>query len=67
MKVSTEGLATAESIAEPVKDGGTRGLKYETIADWTGINQLAQLDAEHAVVVRSGADKAVNLQVLPLP
>jgi hypothetical protein len=65
MKVSTEGIEGAEGIVEPVK-AETKGLKYETI-NWSGITQLAQLDAEHAVVVRTGEDKSISLQALPLP
>lgn len=67
MKVPTEGIEAIEAIIEPVKDGATKGVKFETVADWTGINQLARLDADHALVVRTGAANAIHLQALPLP
>jgi hypothetical protein len=66
MKVSTENIETADGILEPVKGGGTKGLSYETIAGWTGITQLAQLDPKTALVLRTDAG-AANLESMPLP
>lgn len=67
MKVSTDGIESAEGIREPVKDGGTRGLKFETVAGWTGILQLDRLDASQALVVRHTDSGQDNLESLPLP
>lgn len=66
MKVTTEGITTAEAIREPVKDGGTKGLGYETVAGWTGVEQLDRLGSTHAVVVRK-VGTALNLEALDLP
>ena len=65
MKVAAEQITPdAESITAKVAD--TRGLKFEKI-DWAGVNQLDQLDHRHAVVVRTGAGSALNLETLALP
>ncbi|MGI8603727.1 MAG: hypothetical protein ACR2OZ_12115 [Verrucomicrobiales bacterium] len=67
MKISTDQIESAESIAEPVKDGAKRGLAYETIESWKGIDQLDRLDPEHALVVRRGEGGSLNLESLDLP
>jgi hypothetical protein len=66
MKVDTATIAGAESIVDKVAQE-TKGVPYETIGAWTGVNQLAQLDGENAVVVRSSDNKAFNLEPMPLP
>ncbi|MCW5559142.1 MAG: hypothetical protein KIT22_15095, partial [Verrucomicrobiae bacterium] len=67
LKVSTDGLAGADSISEPVRDGATQGLSHVTVAGWTGINQLDRLDANQALVVRRSESGADSLESLPLP
>jgi hypothetical protein len=67
MKVSTESIEKSESITEHVSGGGTRGLPYETIADWKGVDQLDRLDDGRAVVVRRAEGGPLSLQTLPLP
>lgn len=67
MKISTDQIESTESIQAPVKDGGKKGLPYETIESWKGIDQLDRLDAQHAVVLRRGDNGALNLEALPLP
>lgn len=67
MKVTTDKIETAENIASPVIGGGTRGQSYETIAEWTGIEQLDRLDDKLAVVIRRSAEGATTLESLPLP
>ena len=66
-KVQTDKIEEAEAIVEPVKDGSTKGLKYETVAGWTGINQLSLLDTKTALVLRHTEAGADNLESLPLP
>jgi hypothetical protein len=66
MKVSTDKIEVADGILEPVKSE-TKGMTYETIAGWTGINQLARLDPNTALVLRSANAGASNLESLPLP
>ena len=67
MKISTDNIEKADNITDPVRDGGKRGLGYETIEAWKGIDQLDRLDAQHAVVVRRAGEGSVNLESLPLP
>jgi hypothetical protein len=65
IKVAAEQITpAAESITAKVAD--TQGLKFEKIA-WEGVNQLDQFDNRHAVVVRTGAGNALNLETLALP
>ena len=67
MKISTDNIENAESIESPVGGGGAKGLPYETIKDWTGIDQLDKLDQGHAVVVRRGDGNSLNLETVALP
>jgi hypothetical protein len=67
MKISTDSIENTENIQAPVKDGGKKGLPYETIESWKGIDQLDRLDAQHAVVLRRADNGALNLEALPLP
>ena len=66
MKIGIGDFDKAESIVEPVKTE-KQGLAYETIADWSGIDQLDLLDSHHAVVLRKGEGGALNIESLPLP
>jgi hypothetical protein len=65
MKISTDQIEKAESIAAPVS--GKKGLPYETIESWTGVEQLDRLDPRHALVMRRAEGGALNLESLPLP
>ena len=65
MKITTENIAGAESITAPVPD--KKGLTYETIEAWTGVDQLERFDAKNAVVIRRIEGGAMNLETLPLP
>lgn len=67
MKISTDNIENADSITAPVPGGGKKGQPYETIASWKGIDQLDELDAQNAVVVRRAEGGALNLESLPLP
>jgi hypothetical protein len=67
MKISPAEIARVESITEPVRGGGTRGLPYETVEGWTGIDHLDQLDSNHALVLRRADGGSLNLEALPLP
>jgi hypothetical protein len=67
MKISTDQIEKTESIETPVKDGAKKGLAYETIESWTGIDQLDRLDGQHAIVLRRGEGGALNLESLTLP
>ena len=64
MKIPTDKLGEAESITSRVAD--KQGIGYETIAAWTGIEQLDKIDNAHCLVLRTaGSDK--NLEALALP
>jgi len=65
MKISTDNIEKAESITDKVED--KKGQSYETIAAWTGVDQLDMLDPSHALVVRRGEGNALNLESLALP
>jgi hypothetical protein len=66
MKIDTDQIEKAEKIETHVKDG-KKGVAYETIESWKGIDQLDRLDAKNAVVLRRGTEGALNLESLPLP
>jgi hypothetical protein len=65
MKIPTDGFATAAPITQPVETE-TGGVRYETIAAMTGIEQLALIDAGRTVVL-ARADGALNLAAVALP
>jgi hypothetical protein len=67
MKISTDQIEKSDSIEEPVRDGGKKGLAYETIESWKGIDQLDRLDNQNAMVLRRGEGGALNLESLALP
>ncbi|HKS38544.1 MAG TPA: hypothetical protein VJW76_15225 [Verrucomicrobiae bacterium] len=66
MKISTDQIEKAEGIVERVQ-GEKKGQPYETIESWTGVDQLDQFDAKHALVMRRGEGGVLNLESLPLP
>lgn len=65
MKISTAGIVEIEGITEPVS--GTKGLGYETIEAWKGIDQLDRLDEKTAVVLARGEGDALTLESRDLP
>src|SRR4051794_23069770 len=67
MKIDADAIEKADSIDAPVRDGATKGLHFETLKDWTGIEHLDKLDDGHAVVLRRGGDKSLALESQPLP
>jgi hypothetical protein len=67
MKLSTDGIEAAGTIEEPVKDGTAAGHAYETIKDWTGVEQLDKLDSTRAIVLRKTEGAGLSLESLPLP
>lgn len=65
MKISTDNIDKTESILAPVAD--KKGLSYETITGWTGVEQLDRLDGKYAIVIRRVEGGPLNLESLPLP
>ena len=64
MKVSTDGIEKQAGINERVS--GTAGLKYDTVAELKGVEQLDKLDDKHAVLLVK-AEGGLNLQTIALP
>ena len=65
MKIPTEGAGAAAGITHRVPD--KEGLGYETIANLTGVIQLAQLDNHHAVILTQDKAGTVDLSTIELP
>jgi hypothetical protein len=67
MKISTANIEAADSITAPVGGGGTKGQTYETLKDWTNVEQLDKLDGKNALVLRRGEGGVLNIESLALP
>jgi hypothetical protein len=65
MKMSTQGIEGQGPITTPVE--GTKGLPYETLADWKGVEQLDKLDDSNALVLTRAEGGALDLKTVPLP
>ena len=65
MKINADDIAGAESITERVAD--KKGVTYQTIEEWKGVEQLDTFDQKNALVLRKGDGGAVSLESLPLP
>jgi len=66
MKIPTATFGSETPITAPVPTG-TAGVKYETIASMTGIEQLDLLDATRTIVIAKAADGTRSLQIVVLP
>jgi hypothetical protein len=64
MKVNTENAAKQQGITNKID--GTAGLKYETIADWKGVQQLDRLNDNNVVLLIEDAG-GVSLKTMALP
>ena len=65
MKIPTDGFAAAEAlISKPATIPA--GVKYETIAELKGVEQLDKLDAERAILLVK-TDAGFDLKTIPLP
>ncbi len=68
MKITTENIDKIEGIAKPVpKDKVTAGLTYDTIKELKGVQHLAKLDKEHALLLVRTEGGALNLDTINLP
>ena len=65
MKISTDGVAEAPSIADRVAD--TAGLPYQKVTEMKGVVQLDGLDKTHALVLVQKEGGALDLETVPLP
>jgi hypothetical protein len=66
MKVPTDGMAKAPGITEPIK-GAIAGVPYETIKDLKGVQHLALLDKDHALLLVEKVKGTFNLETIDLP
>jgi len=66
MKISTDNIEQQQGITEPIKGGGTAGLKYDTLSDLKGVEHLDRLGDDYALLlVRTGT--GLSLESVPLP
>jgi hypothetical protein len=66
MKIDTAQIEHADKIEAKVSEE-KKGVGYQTIESWKGIDQLDTFDQNHALVLRRGEEGAQNLEALPLP
>lgn len=64
MKIPTEGIEKIEGIGKKIS--GTAGLTYETIKELKGVQHLAKLDKDNALLLVQG-EGGLNLETVPLP
>jgi hypothetical protein len=67
MKIPTEGIETVKPVTEPVRDTATAGQHYDTVASLKGVEHLAKLDKDNAVILVRGAGGVLNLETVALP
>jgi hypothetical protein len=67
MKETTENIASVDPVTKPIRGGGTAGLKYETVKNVQGVQQLDKLDKDNALMLIRTQDGALNLETVPLP
>ena len=65
MKISTDGVAEAPSIADRITD--TAGLPYQKVTELQGVVQLDALDKTHALVLVQKGTGSLDLETVPLP
>ena len=65
MKMSTSGIEGYEAITERV--GGTKGLPYETLEQWKGVEQLDKLDEQSALILTRSETGTLDLKTIALP
>ncbi len=65
MKIAADNIAGAEGITSHVED--KKGVGYETIEAWTGIDQLDRLDETTAIVLARGEGDSLTLESRDLP
>jgi hypothetical protein len=66
MKIATEGARDAQSISQPVPDGHTKGLGYDTIDGLKGVVQMDKLGDRHAIILTE-SNAGLSLETIDLP
>src|SRR5439155_26963175 len=51
MKVTTDNIDKMAGLTEPVRGGGKAGLPYQTVEEWKGVQHLAKLDNNSALLL----------------
>lgn len=64
MKIDLTGVDRIEGITKRIE--GTAGLKYDTIKELSGVEQLDAFDKDHALVLVRAGDR-LNLETIELP
>ncbi len=65
MKISTDGLAEASSIADRITD--TAGMPYQKVTEMQGVVQLDGFDKTHALILTQKDNGNMDLATVPLP
>ncbi len=65
MKVTTEEIDSIKGIEQRIR--GTAGLKYETVADLQGVQQLDKLDDGRALILVKAENGELSLETVALP
>jgi hypothetical protein len=65
MKITTEGIDKVEPINQRI--AGKAGLSYDTIAALKGVEHLAKLDKDNAVILVRAQGGSLNLESVALP
>ncbi len=65
MKMAARGLDSYDHIDSRV--GDLAGVPYETLDELTGVEQLDQLDANHAVILTRAETGSIDLETIELP
>ncbi|MBM3979331.1 MAG: hypothetical protein FJ304_03425 [Planctomycetes bacterium] len=63
LKLAAADFESAVALKDPVKGGGTAGVKAENVAELKDVVQLDKLDDGHALIL----NKAGDLKTVPLP
>jgi hypothetical protein len=66
MKIPADSFAAAAPIAEPIT-AVRAGVRYETLQEMKGVEQLDLLDPDRAVVIARRAGAGLDLRTVPLP
>ncbi len=66
MKIPADQFGTAESITSRPK-GDTAGVKYETVAEWKGVQQLDKLDEGRALILVKADNGDMNVKSIAMP
>ncbi len=67
MKIKLAEIEKQVAITERVTRGGTEGLAYDTIKDWTGVMQLDKVNDEKVMLLIRNKDGSHDLKVVSMP